>query len=128
VRSKLLVTAGVLLALTACQDQGYQSTRHLDPIPPATMALMSAKGMQASDPILLRSYKKESELEVWKMAGDGKYALLKTFPICRWSGRGRAGAIIVTLSAPSSRLTKTRPTVPVRTRRLFGLSDAAILS
>ena len=86
-RSKLLVTAGVLLALTACQDQGYQSTRHLDPIPPATMALMSAKGMQASDPILLRSYKKESELEVWKMAGDGKYVLLKTFPICRWSGQ-----------------------------------------
>ena len=33
------------------------------------------------------SYKKESELEVWKRGSNGKYALLKTYPICRWSGQ-----------------------------------------
>jgi murein L,D-transpeptidase YafK len=81
-----LVLAGVMFALAACQDQ-YASTKHLSPIPPATMALMSKKGMSKSDPILLRSYKKESELEVWKRGSDGKYALLKTYPICRWSGQ-----------------------------------------
>ena len=26
-------------------------------------------------------------MEVWKRGHDGKYALLKTFPICRWSGQ-----------------------------------------
>jgi murein L,D-transpeptidase YafK len=31
--------------------------------------------------------KKESELEVWKKARNGRYVLLKTFPICRWSGQ-----------------------------------------
>ena len=26
------------------------------------------------------------ELEVWKQDRDGQFALLKTYPICRWSG------------------------------------------
>lgn len=51
------------------------------------MALMSTKGMSKEDPILVRAYKKESELEVWKRGSNGKYALLKTYPICRWSGQ-----------------------------------------
>ncbi len=61
--------------------------RSLAPIPPKTMALMAEKGMSKSDPILVRVYKKESELEVWKQSSKGEYALLKTFPICRWSGQ-----------------------------------------
>jgi murein L,D-transpeptidase YafK len=51
------------------------------------MALMSTKGMSKKDPILMRLYKKESELEVWKKGSDGRYALLKSYPICRWSGQ-----------------------------------------
>jgi murein L,D-transpeptidase YafK len=51
------------------------------------MALMSSKGMSPSDPILIRAYKKESEMEVWKRGRDGRYALLRTLPICRWSGQ-----------------------------------------
>ena len=43
--------------------------------------------MSKDQPILIRSYKKESELEVWKRKADGQYALLKTFPMCRWSGQ-----------------------------------------
>ena len=78
----------LLLALSACQDGQYAaSTRHLAPIPPATLALMSAKGVSAADPILMRAYKKESEIELWKRGADGSYALLKTYPMCRWSGQ-----------------------------------------
>jgi murein L,D-transpeptidase YafK len=86
---RLMLAAGLVLALAACQDQAttLSSTRHLAPIPPATTALMSSKGMSQSDPILVRTYKKESELELWKKGRDGKYALLKTYPICRWSGQ-----------------------------------------
>lgn len=79
--------AGLTLALAACDDQYGRSTKHLSPIPPATMALMSQKGMTKDDPILVRAYKKESEMEVWKRGRDGQYALLKTYPICRWSGQ-----------------------------------------
>ena len=37
-------------------------------------------------PILVRLFKEESELEVWKQDREGRFALLKTYPICRWSG------------------------------------------
>jgi murein L,D-transpeptidase YafK len=84
---RLVLAAGLALALAACQDQSNLSTRHLTPIPPATTALMASKGMSQGDPILMRAYKKESELELWKKGRDGRYALLKTYPICRWSGQ-----------------------------------------
>ena len=38
-------------------------------------------------PVLIRTYKKEAEFEIWKMKSDGRYALLKTYPMCRWSGQ-----------------------------------------
>jgi murein L,D-transpeptidase YafK len=83
----VLVAAALALMLTACGEPANRSTRHLVPIPPQTLALMAEKGMAPSDPILMRAYKKESELEVWKRRADGKYAHLKTYPICRWSGQ-----------------------------------------
>lgn len=83
----VMLAAGLVLALAACGEEAYRSTRHLTPIPPGTMALMATKGMQAGDPILMRAYKKESEIEVWKRGSDGQYALLKTYPMCRWSGQ-----------------------------------------
>jgi murein L,D-transpeptidase YafK len=42
--------------------------------------------MPRESPILVRIFKEESELDVWKQNAEGKYALLKTYPICRWSG------------------------------------------
>jgi murein L,D-transpeptidase YafK len=83
---RIALAAGLVLALAACQGDN-RSTRHLVPIPTATMALMESKGLSKSDPILIRAFKKESEMEVWKRGSDGKYALLKTYPICRWSGQ-----------------------------------------
>lgn len=86
---RIALAASLVLALAACQDDNLSrgSTRHLVPIPSATMALMSTKGMSKEDPILVRAYKKESELEIWKRGSNGKYALLKTYPVCRWSGQ-----------------------------------------
>jgi len=87
---RILAAAALALALAACDNQNYAgggSTRHLAPIPPATMSLMATKGVSKNDPILIRAYKKEAELEVWKQGRDGRYALLKTYPICRWSGQ-----------------------------------------
>src|SRR3954447_26917186 len=61
--------------------------KHEAPIPTATLALMRAKDTTPAAPILIRTYKKEAELEVWKKARSGRFVLLKTFPICRWSGQ-----------------------------------------
>jgi murein L,D-transpeptidase YafK len=61
--------------------------KHEAPVPGATLALMRERGTTPSTPILVRVYKKEAELEVWKRARDGRFVHLKTFPICRWSGQ-----------------------------------------
>ena len=37
-------------------------------------------------PIILRVFKEEAELEVWKQDTTGHFQILKTYPICRWSG------------------------------------------
>lgn len=53
---------------------------------PQTVALIQEKGMTKASPLVVRIFKEESELEVWKETTSGSYALLKTYPICRWSG------------------------------------------
>jgi len=85
---QLALVAFVALTLGACEEDRYRgSARHSIPIPSATYTLMSEKGMSKDQPVLIRSFKKESELEVWKRKANGEYALLKTFPMCRWSGQ-----------------------------------------
>ncbi|GGE52732.1 hypothetical protein GCM10007276_32190 [Agaricicola taiwanensis] len=84
--SRLVLVLAAGLALAGCEQQELASTRHLQPIPSQTMALMEEKGMRKQDPILVRIYKEESKLEVWKKASNGRYAMLKDYDICRWSG------------------------------------------
>jgi murein L,D-transpeptidase YafK len=74
-----------VLVLSACQEDFAH--RAQAPIPPETVALMAQVGSDPQSPMLIRSYKKEAELEIWKMRSDGRYAHLKTFPMCRWSGQ-----------------------------------------
>ncbi|MGE7368370.1 hypothetical protein ACQKKX_04775 [Neorhizobium sp. NPDC001467] len=56
-------------------------------IPSRMLAEMSKKGMKAESPVLVRIFKQESELELWKVDASGRYAMLKTYPMCRWSGK-----------------------------------------
>ncbi len=74
-------------ALAGCNMEDIQiSEKHLQPIPAETVALMERRSMTKEAPILIRVFKEESELELWKQDNTGKFALLKTYPICRWSG------------------------------------------
>ncbi|MCM2505691.1 murein L,D-transpeptidase [Aureimonas altamirensis] len=57
------------------------------PISTKLLAEMSRKETSPRSPILIRIFKQESELEVWKQDRSGKYALLRTYPMCRWSGK-----------------------------------------
>lgn len=43
--------------------------------------------MNKTAPIMMRIYKQEAELEIWKQGASGKYELFKTYEICRWSGK-----------------------------------------
>lgn len=80
------VALGALTGLSGCND-ALQESRSTQALSSQMMALMQEKGVAPQSPMLIRAYKKESEFEVWKMRPDGTYALLKSFPICRWSGQ-----------------------------------------
>src|SRR5690349_20876897 len=84
-----LALAGIVLAsaLAGTSVQAAGVPKHEAPIPPATLALMQTKNTGPASPMLIRLYKREAELEVWKRGADGRYGRLKTFPICRWSGQ-----------------------------------------
>jgi murein L,D-transpeptidase YafK len=86
-RTIFALAAAGLAAAIACAPVDAAPDKALAPIPAATLALMAAKGTNAAAPLVLRSYKKEAEIEVWKRNAQGRFVYIKTFPICRWSGQ-----------------------------------------
>jgi murein L,D-transpeptidase YafK len=56
------------------------------PLSDKTLTELTEKDMDKDSPILIRLFKEEAEAEVWKKNRSGEFALLKTYPICRWSG------------------------------------------
>jgi murein L,D-transpeptidase YafK len=83
----MAVSAAALVAGCDDFDNTTASGRANAPIPAQTLAKMNQIGTTASAPVLIRAYKQEAELEIWKQKSDGKYALLKVYPMCRWSGQ-----------------------------------------
>jgi murein L,D-transpeptidase YafK len=81
------LASGALLAGCNGEDASLASNAKANqPVPPKLVAAMTEKDMELQSPILIRLFKQEAELEVWKQDRSGKFALLKTYPICRWSG------------------------------------------
>jgi murein L,D-transpeptidase YafK len=81
------LASGVLLA--GCNGDELSLANNAkanQPVPPKLIAEMVAKDMDLQSPILVRLFKQEAELEAWKQDRSGRFALLKTYPICRWSG------------------------------------------
>jgi murein L,D-transpeptidase YafK len=81
------LAAGVLLAGCNSDEVSLATNAKANqPVPPKLLAAMVEKDMDLNSPILVRLFKEEAELEVWKQDRSGRFALLKTYPICRWSG------------------------------------------
>ena len=57
------------------------------PVSASLKRKMSDMNMSSTSPIMIRIFKEESELEVWKQTRAGKYKLLEEFEICKWSGK-----------------------------------------
>jgi len=90
-----LIRALVLSAAFACflpparclgEDANQLPEKATRELPPALLSLLQQKRMPKRSPIILRVFKEEAELEVWKQDTSGHFQLLKTYPICRWSG------------------------------------------
>ena len=88
VATRIAVLAALSGLLGGCEESLTRSNgRSTAPIPSKVLALMKEKNTDAHKPILIRTFKKEAELEIWKQQADGQYTLLKTYPMCRWSGQ-----------------------------------------
>jgi murein L,D-transpeptidase YafK len=85
----LLASAAIAaaIALGGCDTDGVApSGRALQPLSERMLGEIERKNMSKESPILVRLFKEEAELEVWKEDKSGHFALLKAYPICRWSG------------------------------------------
>jgi murein L,D-transpeptidase YafK len=85
----LLASAAIATQMTLAGCGGglpATSDRHMQPLSEHMLATLKAKNMEKESPILMRVFKEEAELEVWKQDDSGRFALLRTYPICRWSG------------------------------------------
>ena len=80
------VAASLLLAGCNADTIATVPSRALAPLSAEMTAELDRKQMPTDSPMLVRIFKEEAELEVWKKDNTGNFALLKTYPICRWSG------------------------------------------
>ena len=83
----VILISGLFLA--ACQDIDAKdfAPKASKQIPEKLMREIKAKGMTRTSPILIRLYKEENVLEVWKQTNTGRYDFVKDFAICKMSGR-----------------------------------------
>ncbi len=88
---KLRLVSVALLAATflagcnaSLEDIAPKAERQL---PAKLVQSMKAKGMSATSPIMVRVFKEEAVLEVWKQKDNGRYDLVKSYDICKWSGK-----------------------------------------
>ena len=76
------------VTLSACQGAlDGVGDKASTPVPKKLVASMKAQGMSLTSPIMLRIFKQENTLEVWKRKDTGRYALLTSYEICKWSGK-----------------------------------------
>jgi len=86
---------GILGALVFCLAlcAGAKAASLIDKSPSSIAAVkegllteeFAARGLKLGSPVFLRVYKQSSKMEVWVAQGP-RYALFKTYRICRWSG------------------------------------------
>ena len=81
--ASLLALLVIVMALAGCASLEQERT---GTVTPETLALMEQRNMERGAPILIRLFKEDSTLEVWKQDRSGRFNPLKAYPICHFSG------------------------------------------
>ncbi|MBV2142000.1 hypothetical protein KUG47_00635 [Falsochrobactrum sp. TDYN1] len=89
IRTAILATVMASALLAGCQGSSVSdlALRAEKPLPTKVVAKMKAKGMSRNSPIMVRIFKEEGVLEVWKQKNNGKYDQIASYEICKWSGK-----------------------------------------
>ncbi|MGN6549877.1 MAG: L,D-transpeptidase family protein [Pararhizobium sp.] len=86
---RLLIVSTLAVLAAACTDDTLQSVADKvnQPLPQKIVAKMKAEGMSTQSPIMMRIFKEEGILEVWKQKDNGRYGKIAEYKICAWSGK-----------------------------------------
>jgi murein L,D-transpeptidase YafK len=79
----LLGLASSLTALAV--PSSSRSRAAITRVQPQLETDLEAMGLEFGDPVFIRIFKEESELEIW-VQGAERFELFRTWPICDWSG------------------------------------------
>ncbi|MCO5064804.1 MAG: hypothetical protein M9924_10330 [Rhizobiaceae bacterium] len=88
-----LIKAGALVATlllaAGCNEKSISgmASRGQPHISSKTLAEMKKQGMPIGSPVVARVFKEEAKVEIWKQKGNGRYGLLATYDICKYSGQ-----------------------------------------
>jgi murein L,D-transpeptidase YafK len=85
VRAGLLIAS---LALAGCTGANLAdiSPKAEKQLPQEILTAMKAKGMNRNAPVMARIFKEEGKLEIWKQKVNGRYDMISSYDICKWSG------------------------------------------
>lgn len=90
---RLVLALGLgLVLLTSCTKEatlGIEtvSNRVEHPMPAPMRAKLAKMNVSMSSPIMMRLFKEEAVMEVWKANAQNRYVLVATYPLCAWSGQ-----------------------------------------
>ncbi|PRD44399.1 hypothetical protein C5748_07425 [Phyllobacterium phragmitis] len=88
-KNALLASLMASALLAGCQGSSLDdlSPKAEKPLPQKIVAKMKAKGMTTTSPVMVRIFKEEGALEVWKRKDNGRYDIIASYDICKWSGK-----------------------------------------
>lgn len=87
----LIVMAFAATLLGACQQEDVLDISRIQGkaeyrLSNATLSRMKALNMDRNAPIMVRIFKEEGVMEIWKANSANRYVMLKSYQICAWSG------------------------------------------
>lgn len=86
-RTGLLIAALGIVGCTESSVGDFAPQYANRQLPDKILAAMRAKGMNKNAPIMARIFKEENVVEIWKQKTNGRYDVIATYPICKWSGK-----------------------------------------
>lgn len=93
VKSTAIVLFLAVATLAGCNDTldsfdpSKISNKVEQPLPSKILAAMKAKGMERNSPIMIRVFKEEGVLEIWKAKTNNRFDKIAEYEICAWSGK-----------------------------------------
>lgn len=88
-RTAIFASLIATVTLAGCQGSVFDGVegKAERELPSKVLAKIKAKGMNKHAPVMARIFKEEGVLEIWKQKTNGRYDMVSSYEICKWSGK-----------------------------------------